>query len=202
MFKQQLRPPLKSGINPIVKAFIISEAFLWSGWYLVIPIAALFVANEIPGGNIQIAATGYSVHLTTRVIFELLSGKYLSKTNDRRKLYAACVGIIFTSIALFSFAFTNSVTLMLISYTLAGIGFGIGSPAKNALFSMHMDKDKETAEWGIADGVTFICNAAATAVGGYLAMQFGFHVLFFIAGIVSCIGLVPYLTAIAVTKNK
>src|SRR5687768_17431853 len=127
MFKQQLRPPLKTGINPIVKAFIISEAFLWSGWYLVIPIAALFIANEIPGGNIQIAATGYSIHLTTRVIFELLSGKYLSKTDDRQKLYASCIGILFTSIALIAFSFTNSIPMMLLSYTLAGVGFGIGS---------------------------------------------------------------------------
>jgi MFS family permease len=188
-------------MNPIVKAYIVSEAFLWSGWYLIIPIAALFVANEIPGGNIQIAATGYSIHLTTRVIFELLSGRYLAKTHDTEKLYAASLGIFLTSLALLSFAFTNSIPMMLISYVLAGVGFGIGSPAKNALFSLHMDKDKETTEWSVADGVTFICNAAATAIGGYIAMQYGFQTVFFLAGVISLIGLVPYLTAIAILKK-
>lgn len=179
-------------VNPIIKAFIISEAFLWSGWNLVIPIAALFVANHVKGGNIQVAASAYSIYLTTRVILELISGKYLSNTTDKHKLSAAGAGVVITSIALFLFAFSHTILMLFISYALAGFGIGLGSPAKNALFSIHIDKDNETTEWGVADGITFICMAFATALGGFIAAQFGFQTLFIVAGSVSFLGFIPY----------
>ena len=165
---------------------------MWSGWNLVIPIAALFVTSSVKGGNIQIAASAYSIYLTTRVIFELISGKYLSKTTDRHKLSAACVGVLFTSMALFMFALSKTIPLLFFSYALAGLGVGINSPAKNALFSTHMDKDNETTEWGVADGATFISMALATALGGFIAAQFGFKTLFLVAGSVSLLGFIPY----------
>lgn len=194
MFKEQLLsiPHLKSDVNPIVKAYILSEAFLWSGWYLVIPIAALFVTTSIPGGNIQFAATGFSIYLTTRVVFELISGQYLVKTTDRKKLAVASIGVLLTSLALFSLAFSNSLMSLFISYAIGGMGIGIGAPAKNALFSIHIDKNKETTEWSIADGVTFICMALATALGGFIVAQYGFKVVFLLAGSVTFLGFIPY----------
>lgn len=200
MFKEHLLPPIRSDVNPIVKAYIVSEAFLWSGWYLVIPIAAVFVADSIPGGNIQFAATGFSIYLTTRVVFELISGQYLTKTTDEKKLTAAAVGVLFTSLALFSFAFADTLTALFISYALGGMGIGIGAPAKNALFSIHIDKNRETTEWSIADGVTFICMAMATALGGFVAAEYGFKILFIIAGSVSVLGFLPYLLKLMSTK--
>src|SRR4051812_907721 len=109
MIREQLLrvPRVRDGIDPIVKAYIISESFLWSGWNLVIPIVALFVTTDIKGGNIQAAATGYSIYFMTRVVFELISGRYLSKTSDKQKLYAASTGVVLTSIAMFLFAFAN-----------------------------------------------------------------------------------------------
>jgi len=195
MFKQHYLkiPTSQFVVNPIVKAFIISESLLWSGWNLVIPIAALFIADSVRGGNIQIAATGYSVYLTVRVIFELISGKYLARSSDRHKLFAASVGVVLTSISLFLFAFSSSVLGVFISYAISGLGFGIGAPSKNALFSIHLDKDSETTEWGVADGFTYICMALATALGGFIAEQFGFKLLFIVAGSVSLLGCIPYL---------
>lgn len=185
--------PARKTVNPIIKAYVISEAFLWSGWNLVIPIAALFVTYNIPGGTIQAAATGYSIYLIARVLFELISGKFLARSTDKQKLTAAALGVLFASISLFSFAYTTTVSAFFLSYLIGGIGIGIGSPAKNALFSIHIDKNRETTEWGVADGITFISMALATTLGGFIAAQFGFKMLFSIAGAVSLLGTIPYL---------
>lgn len=196
MFKEQLlriSPHRAHMVNPIVKAYIYSEALLWSGWYLVIPISALFVITNIPGGNVQFAATGFSIYLVSRVVFELISGQYLAKTNDRKKLSAAAAGVLLTSLALFSFAYADSITTLFVSYAIGGMGIGIGAPAKNALFSIHIDKNLETTEWSIADGVTFICMALATALGGFVVAEFGFKAVFLIAGAITVLGFVPYL---------
>ena len=60
---------INKSMNPLVKVFIASDIFLWSAWNFVMPIFAIFVISEIAGGNIEIAASAYSVFLITRVVF-------------------------------------------------------------------------------------------------------------------------------------
>lgn len=187
------RRPSHFELNPIVKAYIISESFLWSAWDFVLPIIAIFIAANIPGGNIQTAATGYSIYLISRVIFELISGKVLQRTNDKKKILIAIFGILCLSVAYFSFAFTNSLLLVFLSYSILGAGFGIASPAKNSLFAIHLDKNKESSEWSLNDAVCAIAMALATALGGFIAAEYGFQILFLLAGIVNILSIIPYL---------
>lgn len=195
MLREQFigRNPSHFQINPIVKAFIISEAFLWSSWNFVTPIFAVFVINSIDGGNVQIAGMGFSVYLISRVIFELVSGKYLAHSTDRKKFIVTIFGMVMISAAYLGFAFADSIMSLFIFYGVAGFGLGIASPAKNSVFSIHLDKNKEATEWGIADAVTFIGMALAAAVGGFIAQQYGFSSLFFIAAALNLVGTIPYL---------
>src|SRR3989344_6978092 len=85
-------------VNQIVKAFIISEVFLWSAWNAITPIFAIFAANNIPSGNAEIAAASFSCYLVVRVIFELISGRYLSKSDDARKFFVSIFGVAFISV--------------------------------------------------------------------------------------------------------
>jgi predicted MFS family arabinose efflux permease len=73
------------------------------------------------------------------------------------------------------------------------MGLGIASPIKNSLFATHLDKNKETTEWGIYDAVTFVGMASTAALGGFIASSYGFNFLFVIAAIVNFIGILPYL---------
>ncbi|MFH1186708.1 MAG: MFS transporter [Candidatus Levyibacteriota bacterium] len=195
MIKQQFigKNPSHFQVNPLVKSFIISEAFLWSSWNFVIPIFAIFVANKVAGGNINIAATGFSTYYISRIIFELVSSKYFSKSTDNKKLKVTILGIAFISIAYFGFAFTKTVVPIFIFYILAGTGLGIASPLKNSLFSTHLDKDKEPFEWSIYDTVIFMGMAMATALGGFIASTYGFSVLFILAAIVNLLAAFPYI---------
>ncbi len=186
------RRPSHFEINPVVKAYIISEAFLWSAWDFVIPIFSVFIVKNIPGGDVQIAAIGYSIYLITRVVFEIISGKLLQKGGDRKKFIMTIAGMSCLSIAYFGFAFSHSILLVFGFYSLLGIGLGIAAPAKNSLFSIHMDKNKEATEWSLTDAVSFICMALATALGGFIAASYGFFALFILAAIVNLFAMVPY----------
>lgn len=187
------RRPSHFEINPIVKSYIISETFLWSAMDFVFPIIALFIAKNIPGGSIQTAASGYSIYLISRVIFELISGRILQHTKDKKKMIIAIVGIFCLSLAYFVFAFTNTLYLVFLSYAILGAGFGIASPAKNALFAIHLDKNKESAEWSLNDAVCAIAMALSTALGGFVAAEYGFQIVFLIAGILNLFSILPYL---------
>lgn len=195
MLKEQFlgKNPSHFQINPIVKSFIISETFLWSAWNFVTPIFAIFVVSNIQGGDVQIAASAFSVYLIARVFSELLSGRYLLKKTDRDKFVITIIGILFISLSYVGFAFSRTILFLFIFYAIAGIGLGIASPAKNSLFSTHLDKNKEPSEWGIYDAVTFIGMALATALGGFIAGQYGFQFLFFLASIINLLGIFPYL---------
>src|SRR3989344_6510367 len=103
------RRPSHFHLNPIVKAYIISEAFLWSAWDFVLPLVAVFVVSVVTGGNIQIAATGYSTYLVSRVIFELISGRILIGSKDRKKILMSIVGMVCLSIAYVGFAFSSTI---------------------------------------------------------------------------------------------
>ena len=194
MLKEQFigHNPSHFKLTNIVEAFIISETFLWSAWNFVTPIFAIFVVNSIKGGNIQTAASAYSVCLIARVIFEIITGKYLSNKTDDNRLRLTILGMIVMSFAYLGFAFSHTIPLLFLFYILIGIGFGIASPAKYSLFSEHIDKEKATTEWSLYDAVTLIGIALATALGGFIASIYGFTFLFILAGIVNLLGVVPY----------
>lgn len=187
------RPPSHFQVNPVVKAFIVSETFLWSSWNSVTPIFAIFAATKIPGGSVEIAAFAFSAHLIVRVIFELISGKILLGANDSKKFTMTIIGILFLSLSYLGFSKSGSVLPLFIFYGVAGMGLGIASPAKNSLFSMHLDKNKEATEWGIYDATVFMGMALSAALGGFIASAYGFSILFIIAMVINLLGIIPYL---------
>lgn len=195
MLKEQFigRNPSHFQVNPVVKAFIISESFLWSAYNFVVPIFAVFVVNNIQGGNVQIAASAFSSYLISRVLAELVICRYLARISERRRVLIVVIGMIVISFSYVGFAFSNAILPLFIFYGTIGIGIGIGAPAKHTLFSTHLDKNKEPTEWGVYDASTFFSMAMAAVIGGFIASQYGFQVLFFLASAINLLGTIPYL---------
>lgn len=187
------KKPSDFHINSVVKAFIVSEIFLWSSWNAIIPIFAIFAATKIPGGNTEIAASSFSTYLIVRVIFELISGRYLSKSTDMQKFMIAILGIMLISLGYLGFAMTKNISSLFIFYGVIGMGLGIASPAKNCLFSSHLDKNKEVTEWSIYDGFVFMGMAMAATIGGFVANKYGFTFLFYLVAATNLLSIIPYV---------
>jgi len=196
------RRPSHLQVDPIVKAFIISETILWSSWNAVMPIFAIFVANKIPGGNTEIAASSFSSYLVSRVIFELFSGRYLLKSSEFKKFVISIIGIIIVSLSYLGFAFTNNIFQIYLFYILIGVGVGIASPAKSCLFSCNLDKNKESIEWSVYDAIVFIGMALSATVGGFVATIYGFGFLFIIVSIMTFVSIFPYVLYIKNNKRR
>lgn len=179
--------------NPTVKAFIVSESLVWSAWNFVTPIFAIFVVQEVHGSNIGVAGSMVSVYLIVRVICELITGRFLMKSSDRTRFLVTIMGIILLSGAYLGFSASRTLETVFLFYGLAGVGMGIASPAKNSLFSSHLDKRIETVEWGIYDAIVFVGMALAAALGGFIADKYGFRFLFILAAVVNILSALPYL---------
>lgn len=195
MFKEIFLGHLPSHfrLNPAVKTFIFSEILFWSAWNFITPIFAVFAANEIAGGSVKAAALAYSIYLAVRVIFELLAGRMLAKTSDKQKFLFTIAGTLALSLAYFGFALSENIQAVYVFYALAGSAMGLAAPAKNSIFSMHLDKSRETLEWGIYDAAVFSGMAASALIGGLIVSAFGFKVLFIMASVVNILGVIPYL---------
>ena len=61
-------------------------------------------------------------------------------------------------------------------------------PAYMAIFTHHIDKDKEGTEWGIYFTLTDVIGAAFAMVGGYVALSAGFPILIAIVVALSLVG--------------
>lgn len=195
------RRPSHFQVNSIVKAFIVSEMCIWSAQNFVIPIFAIFASTQITGGNIEIAASSFSIFLIVRVFFELFSGRFLVKVGELRKFLVAILGITILALSYIGFAHTMTVFSLFFFYGLAGLGLGIAGPAKNSLFSTHLDKNKEASEWSLYDAAVFIGMALASALGGFIAKDYGFKVLFYLSAIVTFMGVIPYILYIHQDKT-
>lgn len=193
------RNPSHFHINNTVRAFIVSESFFWSSWNFVAPIFAIF-ATTIKGGNVEIAASAFSIHLVSRIITELISGKYSSRARLLSKYFVVIIGILLLSFSYLGLAFSKNLIGLFGFIILAGVGFGIANPAKMSLFSTHLDKNKEAYEWGVYDATVFFGMALAAALGGFIAHQYGFSFLFILSTIVNLISIIPYL--LYIQKNR
>jgi len=187
------RKPSDFHMNGLVKAFILSEIFLWSSWNAIIPIFAIFVVSAIPGGNTEVAASSFSCYLIVRVIFDLISGRYLSKSKDAQKFIISIIGISLISLGYIGFALTKNVLSIYIFYGVIGMGLGIATPAKNSLFSTHLDKDREMTEWSTYDGFVFMGMAMAATIGGFVASTYGFMFLFYLVATTNLLSIIPYI---------
>jgi len=204
MFKEAFigRKPSHFHFNPLIKIFVFSETLLWSAWNFVMPIFAVFVVQKIPDGNVTIAASSFSAYLLVRVLFELISGKYLVGKGEKTKFYMTIIGKIILSFSYLGFGISTAIWHIFAFYAVAGIGIGLASPAKYSLFSTHLDKNKETEEWGVYDASVFAGMAFSAALGGFIAKIYGFNVLFYAATVVSLIGVMPYILYIRHDHSK
>ncbi len=187
------RKPSHYQMNYIVRAFIISESFLWSGFNFISPLLSIFVVRHIQGGTLASAATAVSIYMISRVIFELTSGKIMEGRPDKIKIRATILGLLLVSFAFFSYHWASNLTWLFSIQILIGLGLGIASPPKYSLFSQHLDKNKSTNEWSIYDAVTFIGMSLAAALGGFLTQIYGFNILFKSASILVFLSTIPYI---------
>lgn len=178
--------------DPIVKAFIVSECFFCSGWNFITPLFAIFVVENVTRGSIEAAAGGYSIFLISRVVFELICGRFFAHASDRKKLAVVIFGFFIISLAYLGFAFSKDILQIFIFYIILGAGIGLSTPAKNSVFSVHLDKNKEATEWSIADATSAICMALSTALGGFIAATYGFQALFLVGFFVNFLSIIPY----------
>ena len=140
------------------------------------PIYALFVQNI--GGNVMVASISFAIYTA---VFALLT-TFIGKLEDTKfnKEETVFIGYLILIIGNLLFLFVQRALHLYLVQILMGIGVAIVAPAWEALYSLALDKGKESSEWSYWNMGTGLAISIAAFLGGMTVSYFGFKLLFII----------------------
>lgn|GEM_PF-1660262 len=183
----------KSKPNSFIKAFIASDAMLYSALNLVNILFAVFVTTEVSGGTIQAATAALTAGVVTRVLTELFAGKKISGLPEAAKLNIITTGMALISISYVGFGLAQSLYPIIVFWLINGVGWGLAQPTKLSLVSKYIKHDQSNQEWGLTDAINMSLVAAAMVAGGFIVANYDFELLFLLAACLNTLGIAPYI---------
>ena len=191
MFKRSIPPNhyFLKDMNPVIRLLIISDTVFIGAAGLLGPIFALFIEDFIQGGNAAVAGLAAGIFLFTKSVFQIPIAHMIDKIRGEKDdfwLMFICTFII-SLLPLFYLVINTPLQLYLIQLIL-GLFTAFTFPTYMAIFTRHIDKEKEGTEWGVYFTLTDLTSAALASIGGFLATTQGFPTLIFTVVILSTIG--------------
>ncbi|MBI1956987.1 MAG: MFS transporter, partial [Candidatus Niyogibacteria bacterium] len=193
-------------INPVVRFLIISDTVFVGATGLLGPIFALFIANFIQGGNEAVAGLAAGIYLFTKSILQIpiahLVDTIPGEKDDFWLMFVFTVLMSF--VPLLYLIIETPLELYLIQF-LYGVFAAFTFPTYMAIFTRHIDKEKEGTEWGVYFTLTDLTSATLAALGGYIAVTAGFQTLIFAVVSLAFIGsllLLPVRPYIRLASQK
>lgn len=176
-------------INKIIKVLILSDLVLLFGWGLISPILAIFITQQIKGGDVKLAGIAIGIYWLSKSIIQIPIARYLDKRKgEKDDYYFMIFGIILTSLVPLGYIFATLPWHIYLLQLIHSFGMGMNIPAWGGIFIRHTDKGKEALSWGLESSSIGIGAGIAGILGGIVAKSFGFTPLFigvFILGMIS-----------------
>ncbi len=163
-------------MNLKIKLLLYASVFGNFSSGLLGPIYALFV--EKIGGNVLVASTSFAIYT---IVFSFLT-TFIGKLEDNKfnKEKMVFVGYLILTLGNLLFLFIDKSLHLYLIQALMGIGVAIVSPAWEALYSLALDKGKESSEWSYWNAGTGLSVAIAALTGGLIVTYFSFKILFIV----------------------
>lgn len=177
---------LKS-INKVIKILISSDFVLNSGWGLLAPVFAIFLVQKIAAGDpvegAKIAGFAALTYWIVKSSLQIPIGRYLDeRRGEKDDFWFMVLGTFLAGLTPFGFILSSQPWHIYGLQILHAFGMAMAVPSWSAIFTRHIDKDKEAFEWGVESTSLGFGVGIAGAIGGILAAIFGFKVIFILVG--------------------
>lgn len=172
-----------SKINKVIKFLISSDLLLNSGWGLLAPVFAIFIVQNIQGGDAKVAGIAAAIYWLVKSTLQIPIGHYLDKNHgEKDDFHFMFWGTFLAGLVPFGFIFASMTWHIYFLQFFHALGMAMAIPSWSAIFTRHIDKGKEAFEWGLESTALGIGAGVAGAVGGILAATFGFKIIFILVG--------------------
>ena len=176
-------------INKALSILIYTGGTIYLTAAMTGPFWAIYVDKV--GGDFETAGIAVAILFFIRGLASIFISKYENRFKETE--YFLVVGGILRSIGFLGYIFaTEPIHLGLISFIL-GIADAIIYPAADALFSRHVEKKKDVAQWGWWEVMESWGTALGALAGGFMVTYFGFNGVFITMSVVSLINAVVVL---------
>ena len=176
-------------INPVVKFLTISDIMVMGGFGFILPIFAVFIVGRIDGGTVEVVGIAEGIYLFTRSIMQIPFGYLIDKIKgEKDDFWVMFIGTLLLSLVPILYIFCDTPIKLYVVQFLYGLVGAATFPTWLAIFTRHIDKNREGLEWGVYQTFSGISAAVFSALGGFVAFKYGFNILFIIVSIFCLIG--------------
>lgn len=158
---------------------IFSDLALLFGWGLITPILAIFIVNNIKGGDAQVAGIAIGIYWLLKSVLQVPLANWLDRIQgEKDDYYALIIGTFLASLAPLGFIFVSLPWHMYALQGLHALGMALAVPSWAAIFTRHIEKDKKALCWSLDSSALGLGTGAAGIIGGSLVEIVGFNCLF------------------------
>jgi len=173
-------------MNRTVKLLMLSDILIFTGFGLIAPILAIFIKDNLVGGTIFAAGFASTLFLITKSCIQLPFSRYVDRSEDKIKWLI--IGTFIISLVPWLYIFSTNIYYIYAAEVLHGIGSGFAYPTWLGLWSIYLDKKKESFEWSVYSTGISVGTAITAAAGAVMAEFVGFTATFLVVWIMSLAG--------------
>ena len=153
------------------------------------PIFALFIEGFIRGGNASVAGIAAGIYLFTKSVFQIPIANFIDKVRGEKDDFwlMFCFTILIALTPLLYLIINLPIQLYIVQFFL-GLFTAFTFPTYMAIFTRHVDKNKEGTEWGVYFTLVDLISAMFAVIGGYVATAQGFPILIIAVVAISLLG--------------
>ncbi|MFH1462693.1 MAG: MFS transporter [bacterium] len=186
-------------INKVIKILVFSDLLLLFGWGLIAPILAIFVVQNIQGGDAGVAGIAIGIYWLVKSIIQVFIANFLDKhKGEKDDLYSLIFGTILASLVPIGFIFAHFPWQIYLLQGIHALGMAFAVPSWSGIFTRHIEKGREAFCWSLDSSALGIGAGIAGIIGGTIAKTFGFVPLF--VG-VSVFGIISSLIIFLIKKD-
>jgi len=175
-------------MNKVIMFLISCDLILSAGWGFIAPIFAIYLANQIEGGDIAVAGFASGIYWISKSIVQPFIARYLDRNHGEiDDFYFLVAGLFVTALIPLGYLFATLPWHLYILECLHGIAMAAVIPTWAGIFTRHIDKHQEAFEWSVDSTALGFGAGSAGIVGGMLAETFGFQVVFILVSMFSMV---------------
>ena len=174
--------------NKVIKNLVKVNVAFWSGWGLISPLLAVFIVEKINGGSAVVVGTATAIYWLMRSTLRIPIGLYLDDNDGEEDDYwFLFFGAVLVSVVFFGYMMATLPWHIYFLQSVFSLGMVLYEAGMIAIFTRHIDKGKESTEWGIDSTISGIGIGLAGGMSGLLINKFGFGIVFAAGGIFTII---------------
>ena len=174
-------------MNAVIRGMIVSDVVFMGSLGLLGPIFALFIVDFIDGATPAVVGTAVAIFFLTKSLLQLPFASFIDMVRgERDDFWILVVGSAFTACIPLLYLVIHTPAQLYLVQLLYGMATAATFPSYMAIYTRHIDRQKEGSEWGMYYMLTDFTSAITASLGGVLAQSLGFEPLIVIV-VVGCL---------------